>query len=80
MSDEYRPPLADYFDALEKKYGADMIFEKAQDEELMELQRLAKHAIQEDAQITQVEKANLKPLLTLIELQRSKRSKKNTTH
>ncbi|MEJ2059175.1 MAG: hypothetical protein P8079_11535 [Gammaproteobacteria bacterium] len=73
MTDDYRPPLADYFDELEQKHGGEVNFEKLSLEELDELERLARHAIEQDPKVSQVEKVNLKPLLTLLELQRNKR-------
>ncbi|MFA9460209.1 hypothetical protein [Thiohalorhabdus methylotrophus] len=76
MSDDYRPALADYFDALEAKYAdasGDFSFDALSDEELLEVERLGRHAIYEDAQVTAQEKINLQPLLLLVEKQREKR-------
>lgn len=74
MSSEYRPAIADYFDELENHYGNEMSFDKLSDDELEHLAKLAEHAIKHDPKVTQVEKANLGPLMTLIEMQRKKRN------
>jgi len=77
MSDEdYRPPLADYWDRMEAKYGdasGDFSFDKLSDDELLEMERLGRQAIYQDQQVTSQEKINLQPLLSLIEKQRAKR-------
>ncbi|MFP4560816.1 MAG: hypothetical protein ACLFRB_09305 [Thiohalorhabdus sp.] len=76
MADDYRPALADYFDQLEAKYAdgnGDFSFDALSDEELLEVERLGRHAIYEDPQVTAQEKINLKPLLLLVEKQREKR-------
>ena len=76
MSDDYRPPLADYWDKMEAKYGdasGDFTFDKLSDDELLEMERLGRQAIYEDQQVTSQEKINLQPLLSLIEKQRAKR-------
>lgn len=77
MSDEdYRPPLADYWDEMEAKYGdagGDFSFDQLTDAELLELERLGRQAIHEDPRVTSQEKINLQPLLTLVEKQRAKR-------
>jgi len=76
MSDDYRPPLADYWDQLEAKYAdssGDFSFDSLTDEELLELERLGRHAINEDPNVTGQEKINLQPLLMLVEKQRTKR-------
>lgn len=76
MSDDYRPALADYFDKLEEKYAGgdgDFAFDALTDEELLEVERLGRHAIYEDPKVTAQEKINLQPLLMLVEKQRQKR-------
>lgn len=77
MSDEdYRPPLADYWDEMAAKYGdasGDFSFDQLTDAELLELERLGRQAIHEDPRVTSQEKINLQPLLTLVEKQRAKR-------
>lgn len=73
MTDDYRPQLADYFEEMEAKYGADFPFDRLSDDELLTLEHLGRHAIDEDPQVTWQEKQNLAPLITLIELQRQKR-------
>ena len=73
MTDNYRPPLADYFDEIEAKYGEDFTFDKLTDDELQTLERLGRHAIDQDQRVTWQEKQNLAPLITLIEIQRRKR-------
>lgn len=73
MSDDYRPPLADYFDQMEAKYGDGFTFDQLADEELLTLEKLGRQAIDEDPRVTWQEKRNLAPLLTLVELQRQKR-------
>lgn len=73
MPMEYRPPVADYFDALEARYGDQFSFDRLSDEELLELEKLGRHAIQQDSQVTAQEKHALQPLLLLIDKQRAKR-------
>jgi len=77
MSDEdYRPPLADYWDRMEAKYGdasGDFTFDQLSDDELLEMERLGRQAIYEDPNVTSQEKINLQPLLMLVEKQRTKR-------
>jgi hypothetical protein len=76
MSDaaEYRPPLADYFDDLEKRYGDQFNFDRLSIEELETIERLARDAIDNDPRVSAVEKKNLTPLLTLVDMQRRKRA------
>lgn len=73
MSDDYRPPLADYFDQMEKKYGDGFTFDRLDDEELVTMERLGRDAIERDPRVTWQEKKNLGSLITLIEMQRQKR-------
>jgi len=76
MSDDYRPPLADFWDQMEAKYGdssGDFSFDSLSDDELLEMERLGRHAINEDPKVTGQEKINLQPLLMLVEKQRTKR-------
>lgn len=73
MTETYRPKLADYFDEMEIKYGHDFSFDRLTDEELLTLEHLGRHAVDEDVQVTWQDKQNLAPLITLIELQRAKR-------
>ncbi|APZ43980.1 hypothetical protein [Acidihalobacter ferrooxydans] len=70
---EYRPPLADYFDELERRYGDQFSFDKLNDEELATVERLTREAIEHDPRVSAVEKKNLAPLLTLLDMQRGKR-------
>ena len=69
----YRPPLADYFDSLERQHGARFSFDRLREDELQTLARLARDAIAHDPLVSAVEKKNLGPLLTLIDLQLQKR-------
>ena len=71
---EYRPPLADYFEDLERRYGDQFNFDRLSMEELDTVERLARDAIDNDPHISAVEKKNLTPLLTLIDMQRRKRN------
>ncbi|MEJ2655123.1 MAG: hypothetical protein P8Z69_07460 [Acidihalobacter sp.] len=71
---EYRPPLADYFDDLEKRYGDQFNFDRLSLEELDTIERLARDAIDNDSRVSTVEKKNLTPLLTLVDMQKRKRS------
>ncbi|MEJ2508642.1 MAG: hypothetical protein P8009_04020 [Gammaproteobacteria bacterium] len=73
MNDAYRPAIADYFDQLEAAYGDDFSFDRLSDEELLELERLGRHAIEQDEQVRADEKKALQPLLQLIDMQRKKR-------
>lgn len=70
---EYRPPLADYFEDLERRYGDQFSFDRLSAEELETVERLAREAIENDPRVSPVEKKNLAPLLTLVEMQRRKR-------
>ncbi len=76
---EYRPPLADYFDVLEQRHGDQFSFDNLSEEELASLARLARDAIENDPHVSTVEKKNLGPLLTLIDMQQQKR-RRNKTH
>ena len=73
---EYRPPLADFFDHLEAKYGdasGEFMFDSLTDDELVEVERLGQQAIYDDPNVTSQEKINLQPLLQLVAKQRAKR-------
>ncbi len=59
MQDDYRPPLADYWDALEARYGSGFSFEGITIDELRQLQAHLREAVERDPRVTQVEKANL---------------------
>lgn len=80
MSEDYQPPLADYFDQMEAKYGADFSFDALSDDELLTLERLGRHAVDEDQRVTWQEKQNLAPLIALIEIQRNKRGLPKRDH
>lgn len=73
MMDDYKPAVAFFFDDLEAKYGGQFNFDALSDEELLELERLGRHAIEQDGQVTATEKQMLAPLLTLTAKQREKR-------
>ncbi len=73
MDENYRPELADYFDRLEARYGAQFSFDVISDEELLELERLGRHAIEQDNRVSAQEKQALAPLLVLIDKQRTRR-------
>jgi hypothetical protein len=73
--ENYRPPLADYFDSLESRYGEGFNFEKLSDEELTELERLGRDAVERDPKVSAVEKQNLGMLLRLVNLVREKRAR-----
>ncbi|HSO99873.1 MAG TPA: hypothetical protein VLN90_00275 [Thioalkalivibrio sp.] len=72
---DYRPPLADYFDSLESRHGADFNFEKLSDEELTELEHLGRDAVERDPKVSAVEKQNLGMLLKLVNIVRQKRER-----
>lgn len=74
--DDYRPPLADYFDQLETRHGENFSFDRLTDAELDEVERLGRDAIEYDPNVTEVEKVNLRPLLMVIEQQRAKRGRR----
>ncbi len=74
MSEAYKPQLAIYFDKLEAKYGENFMFDVLSDEELLQLERHARHAIEQDPKVTMDEKQALSPILSVIEAQRRKRS------
>ncbi|MFO8153626.1 hypothetical protein [Thioalkalivibrio sp.] len=59
MQDDYRPPLADYWDALEVRYGSGFSLETITLDELRQLQAHLRAAVEQDPLVTQVEKANL---------------------
>ncbi len=73
MNDDYRPPLADYWDQMETKYGDGFTFDKLSDEELVTMEKLGRDAVERDPRVTWQEKKNLGSLITLIEMQRQKR-------
>ncbi|MBS0001459.1 MAG: hypothetical protein KFF45_00075 [Thioalkalivibrio sp.] len=59
MQDDYRPPLADYWDALEARYGSGFSLETITLDELRQLQAHLREAVEQDPLVTQVEKTNL---------------------
>lgn len=59
MSDDYRPPLADYWDQLESRYGGGFNFHQISRDELAQLVEHLRHAVREDPQVNEVEKQNL---------------------
>ncbi|ADC70607.1 hypothetical protein TK90_0090 [Thioalkalivibrio sp. K90mix] len=59
MTDDYRPPLADYWDQLEARYGGGFNFHQISRDELAQLVEHLRHAVKEDPQVTDVEKQNL---------------------
>ena len=73
MTEDYRPPLADYFDQMETKHGEGFTFDQLSDEELVMMEKLGRDAIERDPRVTWQEKKNLGSLMTLIEMQRQKR-------
>ena len=69
----FEEPLEAAFDEMETKYGHDFSFDRLTDDELLTLEHLGRHAVDQDTEVTWQEKQNLAPLITLIELQRAKR-------
>lgn len=59
MQDDYRPPLADYWDGLEARYGSGFSLEAITIDELRQLRSHLRAAVEEDPLVTPVEKANL---------------------
>jgi len=59
MQEEYRPPLADYWDTLEARYGNGFSLDTISVEELRELLNHLRAAVEQDPLVTPVEKANL---------------------
>lgn len=59
MQEDYRPPLADYWDALEARYGNGFSMETISVDELRELRTHLRAAVEEDPLVTPAEKANL---------------------
>jgi len=59
MQDDYRPPLADYWDALETRYGSGFSLDRISVDELRELRSHLRAAVEHDPRVTPVEKANL---------------------
>jgi len=59
MQDDYRPPLADYWDALEARYGSGFSLDTITLDELRELRSHLRAAVEHDPLVTPVEKANL---------------------
>ena len=59
MHDDYRPPLADYWDSLESRYGSGFTLDAIPLEELRELERHLRAAVEQDPRVTPVEKTNL---------------------
>ncbi|MEK8088408.1 hypothetical protein [Thermithiobacillus plumbiphilus] len=74
MTGEYKPPVANYFEALESRYGDNFNFDRLSDSELLELERLGRQAIEIDPLVTSAEKQMLAPLLTLMAKQKQKRN------
>lgn len=63
LDDDYRPPLADYWDSLEKRYGPGFRLEALSDAERATLIAHLRDAVERDPRVTPVEKANLKLVL-----------------
>lgn len=59
MQEDYRPPLADYWDALEARYGSGFSLDAISIDELRQLEVHLRTAVDRDPQVTPVEKANL---------------------
>lgn len=59
MQEDYRPPLADYWDALEARYGSGFNLDAISIDELRQLEAHLRTAVERDPQVTPVEKANL---------------------
>ncbi|WP_018869034.1 MULTISPECIES: hypothetical protein [unclassified Thioalkalivibrio] len=73
MTDEYRPPLADYWDELESRYGGGFNFQQISREELDQLIGHLRQAVNQDPQVTEVEKQNLALVLKHAEESRKRR-------
>jgi len=63
MQEDYRPPLADYWDALETRYGSAFSLDTITLDELRELRSHLRAAVEHDPLVTPVEKANLSMVL-----------------
>lgn len=74
MTEAYKPPVANYFETLEARYGDNFSFDRLSDSELLELERLGRQAIEIDPLVTSTEKQMLAPLLTLTAKQKQKRN------
>jgi len=59
MQEDYRPPLADYWDALEARYGSGFSLDTITLDELRELRSQLRAAVEQDPLVTPVEKTNL---------------------
>ncbi|OOC11239.1 MULTISPECIES: hypothetical protein [Thioalkalivibrio] len=73
MTDDYRPPLADYWDELESRYGGGFNFQQISREELDQLIGHLRQAVNQDPQVTEVEKQNLALVLKHAEESRKRR-------
>ena len=74
MSDDYRPPLADYWDQLESRYGGGFNFQQISRDELAQLVEHLRQAVKNDPHVTDVEKQNLGLVLKHAEQALEKRS------
>lgn len=73
MTDDYRPPLADYWDELESRYGGGFNFQQISREELDQLIGHLRQAVNQDPQVTEIEKQNLALVLKHAEESRKRR-------
>ncbi|WP_018936944.1 hypothetical protein [Thioalkalivibrio sp. ALJ24] len=73
MTDDYRPPLADYWDELESRYGGGFNFQQISREELDRLIGHLRQAVNQDPQVTEIEKQNLALVLKHAEESRKRR-------
>ncbi|MFN4262611.1 MAG: hypothetical protein ACK4IT_03055 [Thioalkalivibrionaceae bacterium] len=62
-NDDYRPPLADYWDSLETIHGPGFRIESLTHEERATLIDHLRDAVERDRRVTRVEKTNLKIVL-----------------
>ena len=73
MTEDYRPPLADYWDELESRYGGGFNFQQISREELDRLIGHLRQAVNQDPQVTEIEKQNLALVLKHAEESRKRR-------
>lgn len=69
-----RPQILVFFEELEAKYGEHFTFDALKTTELCRLERLANHAIEIDAGVSETDRQNLRALLALVKKQIEYRS------
>ena len=69
MAQWQRPQVQLYLEMLERNYGPEFVFEILTNEELLILEQLTQYAMEREDDVSEGERARLRPLLPLIERQ-----------